>query len=427
MTNRFETTLEYAKKMDQDDELKGFKEHFYIKEGYYYLDGNSLGLLSKYAEKTLLSGLDSWKQYGIDGWTEGEEPWFYFAEKLGEMSAELIGAAPEEVIVTGSTTVNLHQLVSTFYKPEGNRTKILADSLTFPSDIYALKSQLTLHGYDPKQHLILVESKDGVTLDEDDIIEQMTEEVALIVLPSVLYRSGQLLNLEKLTKAAKNRGILIGFDLAHSMGSVPHTLSEQEVDFAFWCNYKYLNAGPGSVGGIYVNKKHFGTNPGLLGWFGSNKDSQFDMSFDYVPATSAGAFQIGTPHILSMAPLLGSLEMFKEAGIGKIREKSLKLTDYLMKLIETELADTGFTIVNPKESSRRGGHVSLMHDEAIRICKALKDEQVIPDFRSPNMIRLAPIALYSSFEDVWHSVSILKDILVNKKYERYENKRNVIA
>lgn len=421
------TMLEYAKRLDEQDALSMYRDEFYAQPDVIYMDGNSLGLLSKRAEKSVLRLLDSWKQYGIDGWTQGEHPWFYFPETLSEMCAPLVGALKDEVIITGSTTANLHQLVASFYRPVGLRTKIVADELNFPSDLYAISSQLSLHGFNAEEHMKLVKSRDGHTLQEEDIIEAMTDDVALIVLPSVLYRSGQILDIKKLTKAAHERNIVIGFDLCHSIGSVPHKLSKWDVDFAFWCNYKHLNGGPGSTGGLYVNRKHFGGKPGLAGWFGSDKEKQFDLSTQMIPAADAGAYQIGTPHILSSAPLFGSLEMFGEVGMDAIREKSLKLTNYLMYLIEQELKEYNFKIANPREPEKRGGHVFLIHEEAARICKALKEHLVIPDFRSPNGIRLAPVALYSSFEDVWKTVQTLKTIMEEELYKKYENKRDVVA
>src|SRR5699024_5674555 len=375
--------------LDAQDPLHAFRDEFYLNENAIYMDGNSLGLLSKRAEQTTYQLLESWKEFGIDGWTEGANPWYYLSEMLGEKLTGLVGAKKEEVIVTGSTTVNLHHLVSTFYKPQGKQTKILADTLNFPSDIYALKAQLKLKGYDDT-HLVQVSSEDGHTLNEDDIIEAMSEEVALIVLPSVLYRSGQILNMEKLTNAAHDRWIKIGFDLCHSVGAMPHQLHDWEVDFAFWCTYKHLNGGPGSVGALFVHEKHFGTIPGLAGWFSSNKEKQFDMEHTLTPAMDAGAFQIGTPHVLSAAPLLGSVDLMLEAGIDNIREKSLQLTAFMMELIEEDLKGFNFVIRNTKEDTHRGAHIFLEHPEAARICKALKMKRIIPDFRKPNGIRLAP-------------------------------------
>jgi kynureninase len=255
----------------------------------------------------------------------------------------------------------------------------------------------------------------------------MTDDIALIVLPTVLYRSGQILDMKRLTEEAHKRGILIGFDGCHSVGAIPHSFSEWGVDFAYWCNYKHLNGGPGCVGGLYVNRKHFGTHPGLAGWFGSRKDKQFDMEHTLTPAESAGAFQIGTPHVLSLAPLIGSLEIFAEAGIENIREKSLLINQYLMDLIEHELTDMDFIIGNPRDDVRRGGHISLEHKEAARICKSLKENGIVPDFRAPNIIRLAPVALYTSYEEVWKVVQTLKTIMTEKQYEKFANEREVVA
>lgn len=286
---------------------------------------------------------------------------------------------------------------------------------------------MLLHGLNPATHLVQVKSRDGKFLKEDDIIAAMNEEIALIVLATVLYRSGQILDIERLTKEAHARGIIIGFDGCHSIGAVPHWFDKWEVDFAFWCNYKHLNGGPGCVAGLYVNRKHFDRKPGLAGWFGSRKDKQFDMEHSFTQANSAGAFQIGTPHILSMAPLLGSLEMFAEVGIEQVRSKSLRLTKYLMDLIDSELTDYGFKIGSPRDESKRGGHIILEHKEAARICKALKKEAIIPDYREPNMIRLAPVALYTSFQEVFETVQVLKKIMDGRLYENYENKRGIIA
>ncbi|MFY4775121.1 kynureninase [Metabacillus sp. RGM 3146] len=422
-----EKAKEYAAYLDEKDQLSSYRDEFYTKPGSIYMDGNSLGLLSKRAEKSLLHSLEDWKRYGIDGWMQGDHPWFYLSEKLGEMLAPLVGAKSEEVIVTGSATVNLHQLAATFYQPKGKRAKILADELNFPSDIYALQSQLELRGYDPKTHLLQAKSRNGRTLDEDDIIDLMTDEVALVVLPSVLYRSGQILDMKRLTAEAHARGILIGFDCCHSVGAIPHYFDEWDADFAYWCNYKHLNGGPGSVGGLFVNSRHFGKKTGLAGWFSSKKDKQFDMEHTLSQGEGTGAYQIGTPHVLSMAPLIGSLEMFNEAGITEIRRKSLYITQYLMDLIEIELVGNGFFIGNPREDECRGGHICLEHKEAARICKALKENGVVPDFRAPNIIRLAPIALYTTYTEVWETVQILKRIMEEEQYKKFKNEREVVA
>ncbi|WP_114571358.1 kynureninase [Exiguobacterium flavidum] len=423
----YEYTRAYANELDLVDPLADYREEFYLRPGTIYMDGNSLGLLSKRAEQSLLESLADWRELGIDGWMQGRHPWFTLSEELAALNAPLVGGRPEEVMVTGSTTVNLHQLVSTFYHPHGKRTKILADSLTFPSDIYGLQSQIRLRGLDPAEHLVQVESRDGRFLDEEDIIEAMTPDVALIVLPTVLYRSGQILDMERLTAEAHARGILIGFDGCHSVGAIPHEFHDWGVDFAYWCNYKHLNGGPGSVGGLFVHERHFGTYPGLSGWFGSRKDKQFDMDHSMTPAEDAGAYQIGTPHVLSLAPQIGALKMFKEAGIDRVRAKSLQLTQYMMDLIDEELEGFGFVIGNPREDDKRGAHISLEHPEAARICKALKENGVIPDFRAPNIIRLAPVALYNTYADVYDVVSLLGTIMLEEQYKRFSNERETVA
>lgn len=420
-------SLESARHRDRGDSLAPFREEFYRPEGRIYLDGNSLGLLSKRAERSILETLEVWKRLGIEGWTTGPSPWFYLAERVGELIAPLLGVTPNEVVVTSSTTVNIHQAIATFYHPEGSRNKILADALTFPSDIYALQSQIQLHGYNPDECLIRVAGQDDGMLDEEELILSMTNEVALVFLPSVLYRSGQILDMPRLTRAAHDRGILIGFDCCHSVGALPHAFDEWGVDFAVWCNYKYLNGGPGSVAGLFINRHHCERMPGLRGWFGSHPDKQFDMEHIFSRALGAAAFQLGTPHVLSMAPLVGALEMFRDAGIDRLRRKSLDLTRYLMFLVSERLDGMGFTMGSPVADDRRGGHVLLRHEHAAGITKALKDRGVIPDFRGPDGIRLAPMALYTSFEEVWHAVEIIHQVMQDDSYRRYPNIRDVVS
>lgn len=420
--------LTWAREQDQADPLRSIRERFYQPSGRIYLDGNSLGLLSREAEHALQRALTEWRDLGIDGWTEAAHPWFTTAEELGALQAPLVGALPQEVVVTGTTTVNLHALVATFYHPSGRRTKILADELNFPSDIYALQSLLQLHGLDPAQHLILAHSRDGKTLDEDDLIQAMTDEVALVLLPGVLYRSGQLLDMGRLVEAAQARSIPIGLDLCHSAGAVPHQLHDWGVDFAFWCGYKYLNGGPGAPAGLFVHERHHGRTPALSGWFGYAKSRQFDMSLTFEPAPTAGAWQISTPSILASAPLWGALSLFHEAGgISPLRERSLRLTDFLIELASAQLIPLGFTIGTPLEPARRGGHLSLEHPAAVQIAKALKQRQIIPDFRKPNVIRLAPAALYNTFEELSLTVQALVEIVTTGEHHSFSAERNPVA
>lgn len=428
MTDRLDRARAAA--LDRDDPLARFRDRFYVKPGEVYMDGNSLGLLSRDAEAALKNALDQWKMLGIDGWLRADPPWFYLGEELGRRQAALVGAEPDEVVATGTITVNLHALVATFYEPVGERRKILIGELDFPSDVYALAAQIALRGGDPARDLVKAPSRDGRTIEEDDIVAAMTDDVALVLLPSVLYRSGQLFDMQRLTAEARARGIPIGFDCAHSAGAIPHEFDAWGVDFAFWCNYKYLNAGPGSVGSLYVNRRHFDRVPALPGWWGYNKDRQFDMLHEFEGAGTAGAWQISTISVLGAAPLLGSLDIVAEAGIERLRSKSLAATDYLMELLVAgglTSAPYNYRIGTPRAHARRGGHVAVEHDDAARIVKALKARGVVPDFREPNVIRLAPVPLYVSFADVWDAARHLREILDAGEHLAFEQKREAVA
>lgn len=424
----YEDSLEFAKTLDTKDPLRSFRERFLMPyDEAIYMDGNSLGLFSDDAEKAVLTALNDWKTYGIDIWNVHDSKYFLYPAKIAAKIATLINAEPKEVTTTNSTTINIHQCIATFYNPTKERYKILVDELNFPTDRYAVDSQLMLRGYDPSDAIKLVKSRDGRIIDEDDVLEAMTTDVALILLPSVLYRSAQLLDMERITAEAKKRGIIIGWDLCHSIGAVPHDFKKIDPDFAVWCNYKYLNGGPGTTAGIYINKKHFNMNPGLAGWMGNIKATQFQLKQQYEHSPDADGWLTGTPPILSMAAIEGSLNIFIEAGISNIREKSLNITGFLMYLVDTKLTKYGYSIGNPRDDKRRGGHVSLEHDEAYRICQALKSHKVIPDFREPNVVRLAPAALYTSYEDVFRLVETLEVIAANKEYNNFSNKRSLVV
>lgn len=420
----------YAEARDREDPLAPFRERFYTQPGVHYMDGNSLGLLSRDAEAAVHHVIDEWKTLGIDGWLRADPAWFYLGEELGARQAAIFGAEPDEVVVTGSITVNLHALVGTFYEPRGNRRKIIATALDFPSDIYALQAHILLHGGDPEADLVKAPSRDGRIIEEDDIIAAMTDEVALVLLPSVLYRSGQLLDMERLTAVAHERGIPIGFDCAHSAGIIPHEFSRWGVDFGLWCNYKYLNSGPGSVGSLYVNRGHFAKRPALPGWWGYVKDRQFDMDHEFEHAPGAGGWQISTISVLGAAPIVGAMAIHSEAGIERIRAKSLALTDYLIELIEASGLtgpDYGYAIGTPRDHARRGGHVAVEHAHGPRVARALKQRGVVPDFRPPNVIRLAPVPLYTTFADVWETVQHLRAIIETREYEALSESREVVA
>jgi kynureninase len=420
---------DYALKMDAEDPLASFKERFYPLGDSVYMDGNSLGLMSKDAEKSLLRLIEEWKTLGIKGWEGGKIPWIKYAEELGNLQALLVGADVDECVVTGGTTINLHTLVSTFYQPKGKRRKILADEMNFPSDLYALRAQIRLKGGEPDKDLILVRSRDGIIIEEEDVISTMSDEMALVVLPSVYYKSGQLLDMDRITKEAHRYQIIVGFDCSHSVGVVPHYFSKWDIDFAFWCNYKYMNGGPGSSGSIYVNKKHWGKLPGMTGWFGNARSTMFEMKTEFDPARTTAAWQVGTPTILSTAPIEGSLRMMREAGIEKIREKSLKITGYLMYLIDEILSEAPYNygIATPRAPERRGGHVGVYHMNAWKINQALIAFGVIPDFRPPNIIRLAPIPLYVSYHEVWKVVQILKSVIDEGNIEKFSDDKSTVT
>jgi kynureninase len=418
----FELGRADAARRDEADPLAHFADRFYDPEDEWYMDGNSLGLLSADAEDALDRAVSEWKELAIRGWTDADPPWFYYGEQLGDRLAPLVGADESEVVVANSTTVNIHALVGTFYdRAEG--TTIVVDELDFPTDHYAIRAQLRQRGVDPEEALTVVESRDGRTVESEDVAAAIDDDTAIAFLPSVLYRSGQLLNVERITEAAHKHDALAGFDLAHSVGAVDHDLSRHGVDFAVWCSYKYLNAGPGAIAGLYVNERHFGETPALAGWWGHEKETQFEMNKTYTPADDAGAYQIGTIPVLSSAPLAGSLELFEEiddtpeAAIEAVREKSLSLTDYLISLVDERLPEC--EVGTPRDPEQRGGHVAIEHPDAYRVSEALKDRGVVVDFRPPNVVRICPSPLYTGYEDVWEVVEQLRQVVENEEHEQF--------
>lgn len=423
--NKFEEGPEYPKFLDNNDQLGHFRQRFYIKQGTIYLCGNSLGLSSKDAEQSILKAVNHWKSEGVKIWNCEDSKYYLYSDVIARLMAPLVNAAADEVVVTGSTTANIHQAVSTFYKPDKTRYKILVDNLNFPTDKYAVDSQVMLKGYEPKDAVKVVESRDGRFLDEDDIINAMTDDVAIALLSTVLYRSAQLLDMKRISKAAKDRGIIMGWDLCHAIGAVEIDLKAIDVDFAIWCTYKYLNGGPGSAAAMYINRKHFKKLPGLAGWYGNRKETQFLLQQEFDHQQSASGWQIGSPCILSMAALEGSLKIFNEAGIVNIRKKSLHITRYMMFLIEK--LGCGFVIGNSKEDGKRGGHVCAEHMEAYRISLALKARGVVADFREPNVIRFTPVALYTTYEDVYNLVYILRDIVKTEGFKEFSFKRALVV
>ena len=421
-----------AQQLDESDSLGHFRERFYSPEGRIYLDGNSLGLLSRDAERTLLGVLEQWKTGGIAGWLDGDSPWFTMAEALADRVAPLIGASGDEVAIANSMTINLHQLLATLYRPQAQRTKVLIDAHSFPTDRYALRSHLRLRGLDPDEHIVIVPAGSSRFLDEDKIVEALRNpELQMALFPSVVYTTGQLLDLERICRAARENDVIIGLDLSHSVGILPHALDEWGADFAGWGHYKWLNAGPGSVAGLYLNRRHFNetgvVDAGLAGWWSVHKESMFEMSDEFFPGMGASALQIGTPAVLSMAPIDGALQSVEEAGIERIRAKSIAMTDFIIRTADAELADLGFRVGTPREAARRGGHISLQHPEAQSISMALRARGVVPDFRKPDVIRFAPSPLYNTFTELWEALQILKEIANTRSHEEFETTRALVT
>ena len=321
-----------------------------------------------------------------------------------------MGAEHGEVTLGSSTTVALHQFAATFFHPQPGRDCILVDDTCFPSDSYALRSQLELHGLSPDANLVRVKAGADGLADDEAVIRAMDGPVTMAVLSAAVFTTGQLLNMERLTAAAHDRGIVIGFDASHSVGAVPHQLHAWGPDFAVWCGYKYLNGGPGAPAGLFLHQRHSGRPAGLAGWFGSHPDRMFEMRPVQSPAPGAAAMGMGTPHVLSMAALDGALEVFDEAPIAGLRAKSVQLTEWLIALADAKLAASGFRVASPRDSQRRGGHVALRHERAADVCRQLLQKGVVPDFRPPDIIRLAPAPLYNGWCDCWDAVAAIQEI-----------------
>ncbi len=395
--------------------LSPLSDDFLIPPGVIYLDGNSLGLASRGAIASLDRISQSWADLAIQGWTEGDEPWFTMGRKLSGLLAPLLGADADEVLVGDSTTVQLHQILQSFYRPQSGRSSLLIDSLAFPSDRYAVESFLKGRGLDPASHVRVFESCDGLILNDDSLASEIesSRSLAMAVLPSVLYKSGQALDMARIEQASKRSGVLVAWDCAHSAGIVDHAFHESGVRLAFGCGYKWLNGGPGAPAWLYVARELHGILPGLAGWFGSDPARQFEMASNFSPAADVHRFAIGTPHVLSCAPLLGSLEMIRSIGVDRIRSRSLELTDLLRSEVDQQIGPGLAEIVTPGEPNRRGGHISVRVTNARAVSFALRRNGVVPDFRPPDLIRLAPSPLYNSGDDCIRAVEILARLLAN--------------
>jgi kynureninase len=421
MTTIFAADEQFVKQLDSEDPLRRFREKFHLplgKDGkpLIYFAGNSLGLMPKSAREIVEEELGNWAKLGVDAHHTAGTPWYTYHEALREPTARLIGAKPLEVICMNSLTVNLHLMMATFYRPTKSRFKILMEEPAFPSDTYAIKTQIAHHGLDPNDALILARPRKGeFTIRTEDIvelIEKQADQVAVVMFAGVNFFTGQLFDMEKITAVAREHGIIVGFDLAHAVGNVPVSLHDWNVDFAIWCSYKYLNAGPGAVAGAFVHERH-ATNtklPRLAGWFGNNPNTRFRLHLEpeFIPVASADGWQISNPPIFSMAPLRASLTIFDDAGgMERLRAKSIKLTGYLEFLLR-EIGSKKFTVITPCNPDERGCQLSILaHEHPKALLKELEAAGVKCDFREPDVIRVAPTPLYNTFHEIWRFAKIL--------------------
>ena len=414
----YKNTANFALELDAKDELRSYRNEFHIPlqkngEEHIYMCGNSLGLQPKRTKEFLNQELDDWATFGVEGHFHAKNPWLPYHEFLAESYAKIVGAKSSEVVAMNTLTVNLHLMMVSFYRPTQKRHKIIIEGDAFPSDIYAVESQIKHHGFLPESSLIKLRPRDGDsairTEDISAIIEREGDEIALIMLGGVNYYTGQVFDFEKITKIAHNKGINVGFDLAHAAGNIKLELHKWGVDFAVWCSYKYLNSGPGSVAGAFVHEKHHNTNlPRFAGWWGHNKEDRFKMPDKFNPIISAEGWQLSNPPILSLAAIRASLSIFDEVGMDKLVSKSIKLTDYLVFLLNSVNTDR-IEIITPKE---RGCQLSIrVKNGDKKLFDSITVKGVIADWREPDVIRVAPIPLYNSFQDVFKFYTILEEEL----------------
>jgi kynureninase len=416
---------EFAQQMDQQDPVKHFRSRFHIpthlgREAIYFT-GNSLGLQPKKAREYVLQEMDDWAKLGVEGHFHAKNPWFSYHELFPEKLSAIIGALPEEVIVMNQLTVNLHLLMATFYRPSVERFKIICEAKAFPSDQYALESQVKLHGFDPSKAIIEVAPREGESyVRTEDIvrtIQDHKDEVSLVMFGGVNYYNGQVLDMESITKAAHEAGAYAGFDLAHAAGNVELKLHDWKVDFACWCSYKYLNSGPGGVAGAFIHQVHASDKslPRMAGWWGYDKASRFQMKPGFDPIPTAEGWQLSNAPVLSMAAHLAAIDIFHEAGMQPLLEKSKALTRFLFFILDDinqRHTEKMVEIITPREDGEHGCQVSiLMLKEGREVFNELTAHGVIADWREPNVIRVAPVPLYNSFEDVWRFGNIMKKVL----------------
>ncbi|MBK9529833.1 MAG: kynureninase [Acidobacteria bacterium] len=419
---QFENSLEFAHRMDADDGLKRFRDRFAMPlsadgNEVLYFTGNSLGLMPKTVRSYVEQELADWEKLAVEGHMNAKNPWLRYHEFLTEQMAAVVGAMPIETVVMNSLTVNLHLLMVSFFQPTSEAPFVMIEKGAFPSDQYAVESQMKCHGLDPRQFLIELAPRDGeATLGTEDIvatIEEYDGQIAMILLGGVNYYTGQAFDMQAITAAGHKAGAIVGFDLAHAAGNLHLKMHDWDVDFAVWCCYKYLNGGPGAVGGAFVHERHARKFDlcRMAGWWGHDKETRFQMGPEFKPLPGAEGWQISNPPILQMAALRASLEIFAEAGMPALRAKSEKLTGYLESLIDGIAADR-IEVITPRDPGQRGCQLSIRVRGGDRsLHQKLSDRGVVSDWREPDVIRVAPTPLYNSFDDVYRFSEILKECL----------------
>jgi kynureninase len=415
----------WAREQDAADPLAWCLEEFERPVGeagapLVYLCGNSLGLMPRGVRSLLAGELEAWSRQGVEAHLEGPRPWYSYHEPLLAPMARLVGADPGEIALMNSLTVNLHLMLVSLYRPAPSRWRVLLEDGAFPSDAYAIESHLRARGLDPADGMIRVRPRTGETLlrteDVESLLTERGKEIALVLLPGVQYYTGQCLDIERITRAAHQAGSVAGFDLAHAAGNVPLRLHDWNVDFAVWCSYKYLNAGPGAVAGCFLHQRHAGDRslPRFAGWWGNDPATRFEMDRPegFVPVPDAGGWQLSNPPVLAMAPLIASLELFERAGLGPLRAKSERLTGYLEALLR-DLPAKRIRLLSPAEPARRGCQLSYrVGPGALGLADALRRRGIVVDYRAPDVIRLSPVPLYNTYHDVWAAAEALRELVL---------------
>ena len=421
---KFETSLQFAKKLDRQDPLRSFPSKFHLPrikgKTAIYFAGNSLGLLPKTTKKFVEEELNDWARLGVEGHFHAKRPWLHYHKFSKRALSRLVGAKTTEVVAMNQLTVNLHLMMVSFYRPTKTRFKILTEAGAFSSDQYAFESQVKFHGLDPEKAIIELSPRQGeYVLRTEDILSAIDEnknELALVILGAVQYYTGQFFDVEKITKAGNAAGACVGFDLAHAIGNVPMQLHKHEVDFAVWCGYKYLNAGPGGMAGAFVHEKHAKNFdlPRLAGWWGHHDQERFQMKKGFKPMEGVDGWQVSNFPVLSGAAQLASLEVFDEAGISNLRKKSFLLTGYLEFLLKSiENHHEYFSLITPPNKNERGCQLSLlMKKNGKQLFNKITKAGVIADWREPDVIRVAPVPLYNTFEEVFYFFTIFQNAIV---------------